>query len=162
MDVIVQHVHGGLVLDDIQAGLTGARSGAVHQPKRGAKFNNPRFECGVAGRDVVELQVGVADHVQQHKGMRGVDLVFRQVFRPSLGAQGVLGLLVLRVVEEQHHVVLQIHVWYVASEFQENGHSTRCIVGARDRKGLVAFIFILVRHVAGVVVSGKHELAVAG
>ena len=91
VNVVVQHVHRRVVLNDVLSGLTVAIRGALDQPQRGAEFQHPRLEGGISGLDVVKLEVGVADHVQQHKGVCSIDLVLREVFAHASAPSVYLG-----------------------------------------------------------------------
>ena len=81
----------------------------------------------------MQLEVGVADHVEQDKSVGVVHFFRCQILGPCLGPEGVSVVLVLSVVEEQHHLMAQGHVGDVASEFEENSHTAGGIVGSGDR-----------------------------
>ena len=136
--------------------------GLGYQAERGRQFDHSRLEGCVPRFDVVKLEVSVAHHVQQNKGVGGVDLIIGQVFRPRFCAEGVPRWLVLSVVEKQHHVMVKAHRRDVSSQFEQDRHPAGSVVGAWHGLRAIAFVFILVGHASRVVVGGKDQLTVPG
>ena len=103
------------------------------QAKGGAQNHEPLLEGVVAWIDVLQLQIGIAHHVQQHEGVGGVDLFLREVFSPCFSPNRVVVVLVLCIVPKEHHVVGQVHPRDVICKFDEDGDAACSVVGPRHR-----------------------------
>ena len=70
VDMVVQNMNGGVVLDDVAARQTATVGGAVYHAEVAAEFFHAHLERLVPGRNVVKLQISITNHVQQDKCMR--------------------------------------------------------------------------------------------
>ena len=157
--MVVQNTHERIVLHDVFASRPTAINGAIDHAEVRCEVDNSRFQRVVTRQDVVQLKVGITDHIQQDKGVNRSHILFGQILGPSLCTEGVLLVLVLGIVEEQDDVVVKAHGWNVFRKLEQDGHSTGGVVCARDRLRLVAFVDVLVGDVPRIVMRRKDQQA---
>ena len=145
--MVVQNAHERIILDDVIASRPTAVDGAVDHAEVRCEVDNPRFQRVVARQDVVQLKVGITDHVQQDESVDGGHFFLGQILGPRFCTEGVLLVLVLGIVEEQDDVVVKAHGRNVFRKLKQDGHPAGGVVCARDRLRAVAFVCLLVGDV---------------
>ena len=92
--MVVQNTHERIVLHDVFASRPTAINGAIDHAEVRCEVDNSRFQRVVTRQDVVQLKVGITDHIQQDKGVNRSHILFGQILGPSLCTEGVLLVLV--------------------------------------------------------------------
>ena len=158
--MIVENRDQHVVLNDVLSGITVAIRPLAYHSQRCPKFQDTGFQRIVSGEDVLQLKVGVANHVEQHKGMGRLNFCLAEVFSPSLRAEGVILPLVFRIVPKQDHIVAEVHGRDVPSEFNENRCTAGCIVCPGNGQRPIGCIEVPIGECPGIVMCRNHNLSV--